>query len=135
MQDTGHILFNAFGCGTEQRELLDAQIKSGERSFRDVSEEMWGSLNVPFADGFEAMKEGLDIDPEFKNFHQFCLNQRFWFNKWKSAKKCKQKWICLSFFTQKIPNLSSFSRLIFYLRNAETQKEKIQFVWGPHSSI
>ncbi|KAG9883233.1 hypothetical protein KCV05_g20244, partial [Aureobasidium melanogenum] len=30
MQDTGHILFNAFGCGTEQREILDQQIKSGE---------------------------------------------------------------------------------------------------------
>ncbi|KAH0148477.1 2,3-diketo-5-methylthio-1-phosphopentane phosphatase, partial [Aureobasidium melanogenum] len=80
MQDTGHILFNAFGCGTEQREILDQQIKSGERSFRDVSEEMWGSLNVPFADGFEAMKEGLDIDPEFKNFHQFCLNNKIPFN-------------------------------------------------------
>jgi 2-hydroxy-3-keto-5-methylthiopentenyl-1-phosphate phosphatase len=80
MQDTGHILFNAFGCGTEQREILDQQIKSGERSFRDVSEEMWGSLNVPFADGFEAMKEGLDIDPEFKTFHQFCLNNNIPFN-------------------------------------------------------
>ena len=80
MQDTGHILFNAFGCGTERREILDEQIKSGERSFRDVSEEMWGSLDVPFADGFEAMKDGLDIDPEFKNFHQFCLNNEIPFN-------------------------------------------------------
>lgn len=80
MQDTGHILFNAFGCGSEHREMLDAQIKSGERSFRDVSEEMWGSLHVPFADGFSAMKDGLDIDPEFKNFHQFCLNNDIPFN-------------------------------------------------------
>lgn len=46
MQDTGHILFNAFGCGSERREELDEQIKTGERSFRDVSEEMWGSLDV-----------------------------------------------------------------------------------------
>ncbi|KAI5244215.1 hypothetical protein E4T42_07146 [Aureobasidium subglaciale] len=80
MEDTGHILFNAFGCGSDKRELLDQQIKSGERSFRDVSEEMWGSLNVPFADGFEAMKDGLNIDPEFKNFHQFCLNNKIPFN-------------------------------------------------------
>ncbi|KAL1297233.1 hypothetical protein AAFC00_004796 [Neodothiora populina] len=80
MQDTGHILFNAHGCGSEQRELLDEQIKSGERSFRDVSEEMWGSLNVPFADGFEALKDGLEIDPAFKEFHQFCLNNNIPFN-------------------------------------------------------
>lgn len=63
MQDTGHILFDAHGCGSERREALDAQIKSGERSFRDVSEEMWGSLKVPFEDGFEVMEKTLEIDP------------------------------------------------------------------------
>jgi len=80
MQDTGHILFNKFGCGSEQREVLDQQIKSGERSFRDVSEEMWGSLNVPFADGFNEMKGALEIDPQFQNFHKFCVNNDIPFN-------------------------------------------------------
>ncbi|KAF2153916.1 2,3-diketo-5-methylthio-1-phosphopentane phosphatase [Myriangium duriaei CBS 260.36] len=80
MQDTGHILFNKYGCGSEQREILDQQIKTGERSFRDVSEEMWGSLNVPFADGFEAMKEQLEIDVAFQDFHTFCLNNKIPFN-------------------------------------------------------
>ncbi|TKX20594.1 Pdp3-interacting factor 1-like protein [Elsinoe australis] len=80
MQDTGHILFNKFGCGSERREILDQQIKSGERSFREVSEEMWGSLNVPFADGFEEMKERLEIDQDFQDFHTFCLNNRIPFN-------------------------------------------------------
>jgi len=80
MQDTGHILFNKFGCGSEQREILDKQIKSGERSFRDVSEEMWGSLNVPFADGFNEMKGALEIDPQFQNFHQFCVKNDIPFN-------------------------------------------------------
>ena len=46
MQDTGHVLFDSHGCGAERREVLDQQIKSGERSFKAVSEEMWGSLNV-----------------------------------------------------------------------------------------
>ncbi|KAF4554882.1 Pdp3-interacting factor 1-like protein [Elsinoe fawcettii] len=80
MQDTGHILFNKFGCGSERREVLDQQIKTGERSFRDVSEEMWGSLDVPFADGFEEMKAQLEIDTDFKDFHTFCLNNRIPFN-------------------------------------------------------
>ncbi|OJD30616.1 uncharacterized protein BKCO1_580007 [Diplodia corticola] len=80
MQDTGHILFNNFGCGSERRELLDKQITSGERSFRDVSEEMWGSLTVPFDDGFELMKGALDIDKDFKAFHDFCLNNNIPFN-------------------------------------------------------
>ncbi|TKA65397.1 hypothetical protein B0A49_10157 [Cryomyces minteri] len=80
MQDTGHILFNAFGCGSERREILDKQIQSGERSFRDVSEEMWGSLDVPFEDGFEAMKTALEIDPAFQTFHRFCLNNKIPFN-------------------------------------------------------
>jgi 2-hydroxy-3-keto-5-methylthiopentenyl-1-phosphate phosphatase len=52
VQDTGHILFNNFSCGSERRKILDEQIHSGERSFRDVSEEMWGSLDMPFDDGF-----------------------------------------------------------------------------------
>ena len=80
MQDTGHILFDAHGCGSERREALDAQIKSGERSFRDVSEEMWGSLKVPFDDGFKVMEKSLEIDPDFRHFHRFCINNKIPFN-------------------------------------------------------
>ena len=80
MQDTGHILFNKFGCGSERRQILDQQIHSGERSFRDVSEEMWGSLDVPFDDGFEVMKDALDIDVDFQAFHEFCINNNIPFN-------------------------------------------------------
>ncbi|KAM3413969.1 hypothetical protein BST61_g10636 [Cercospora zeina] len=80
MQDTGHILFNAFGCGYERRAELEEQIKSGERSFRDVSEEMWGSLDVPFEDGFKALEESLDVDSGFKQFHEFCKNNNIPFN-------------------------------------------------------
>lgn len=80
LQDTGHILFDAHGCGSERRKVLDEQIKSGERTFREVSEEMWGSLNVPFEDGFEVMKTALDIDPDFREFHQFCVDNKIPFN-------------------------------------------------------
>lgn len=80
MQDTGHILFNNFGCGSEKREMLDKQLASGERTFRDVSEEMWGSLNIPFDDGFDLMKGALEIDKDFKAFHDFCLNNKIPFN-------------------------------------------------------
>ncbi|KAF2252259.1 2,3-diketo-5-methylthio-1-phosphopentane phosphatase [Trematosphaeria pertusa] len=80
MQDTGHILFNSFGCGSERRKVLDEQIHSGERSFREVSEEMWGSLDVPFDDGFEVMKEALEIDRDFQTFHKFCIINNIPFN-------------------------------------------------------
>ncbi|KAF2103975.1 hypothetical protein NA57DRAFT_50830 [Rhizodiscina lignyota] len=80
MQDTGHILFDNFGCGIEKKKILDQQIHSGERSFRDVSDEMWGSLNVPFEDGFAVMKDHLDIDPDFAFFHEFCRNNKIPFN-------------------------------------------------------
>ncbi|KAF2838085.1 hypothetical protein M501DRAFT_992961 [Patellaria atrata CBS 101060] len=80
MQDTGHILFDNFGCGNDRREILDEQIKTGERSFRDVSEDMWGSLDVPFEDGFEVMKKALEIDPDFQAFHKFCLSNKIPFN-------------------------------------------------------
>lgn len=80
MQDTGHILFNAHGCGSERREQLEKQIKSGERSFKDVSEEMWGSLDIPFENGFEALQANLEIDRDFKIFHKFCLNNSIPFN-------------------------------------------------------
>jgi hypothetical protein len=29
---------------------------------------MWGSLNVPFDDGFKVMEETLEIDPDFRVF-------------------------------------------------------------------
>jgi 2,3-diketo-5-methylthio-1-phosphopentane phosphatase len=80
MQDTGHILFDAHGCGSERRNILDEQIKTGERSFREVSEEMWGSLNVPFDDGFEVMEKSLEIDPDFQEFHKFCISNKIPFN-------------------------------------------------------
>jgi 2,3-diketo-5-methylthio-1-phosphopentane phosphatase len=80
MQDTGHILFDAHGCGSHRRNILDEQIKTGERSFREVSEEMWGSLNVPFEDGFEVMESTLEIDPDFQAFHQFCISNKIPFN-------------------------------------------------------
>lgn len=80
MQDTGHVLFDRFGCGSKRREVLDEQIKTGERSFREVSEEMWGSLNVPFDDGFDVMEDALDIDPAFHTFHKFCLDNAIPFN-------------------------------------------------------
>ncbi|MCJ1317006.1 hypothetical protein MMC15_002327 [Xylographa vitiligo] len=80
MQDTGHVLFDSHGCGPERREVLDQQIKTGERSFKEVSEEMWGSLNVPFDDGFEVMKTALDIDVDFQKFHRFCIDNDIPFN-------------------------------------------------------
>ncbi|RAL15305.1 putative 2,3-diketo-5-methylthio-1-phosphopentane phosphatase [Aspergillus homomorphus CBS 101889] len=80
MQDTGHVLFDNLGCGEERRRLLDEQIKSGERSFREVSEEMWSSLRVPFEDGFQIMEKELEIDPGFQEFHQFCVANNIDFN-------------------------------------------------------
>jgi 2,3-diketo-5-methylthio-1-phosphopentane phosphatase len=80
MQDTGHVLFDAHGCGAERRNILDEQIKTGERSFREVSEEMWSSLNVPFEDGFEVMEKTLEIDPAFQVFHKFCIANNIPFN-------------------------------------------------------
>src|SRR5436305_3031044 len=59
--DTGHVLFDAHGCGEEKRKELDEAIHSGDLTFRDASEQMWGSLNVPFDDGFEVMKQRLEM--------------------------------------------------------------------------
>jgi 2-hydroxy-3-keto-5-methylthiopentenyl-1-phosphate phosphatase len=41
---------------------------------------MWGSLSIPFEDGFEVMERSLEIDPDFKDFHQFCIEQDIPFN-------------------------------------------------------
>ncbi|KAJ1326588.1 2-hydroxy-3-keto-5-methylthiopentenyl-1-phosphate phosphatase [Microdochium nivale] len=80
MQDTGHVLFDNFGCGEKQREILDKQITTGERSFREVSEDMWGSLNVSFDDGFSIMRNKLDIDVDFQKFHKYCIDNDIPFN-------------------------------------------------------
>lgn len=80
MQDTGHVLFDTYGCGAERRAQLDAQIKSGERTFKEVSEEMWASLNVPFDDGFAVMERTLEMDADFQAFHRYCLEHDIPFN-------------------------------------------------------
>jgi 2-hydroxy-3-keto-5-methylthiopentenyl-1-phosphate phosphatase len=41
---------------------------------------MWGSLNVPFDDGFVVMKERLEMDPDFREFHDFCIKRKIPFN-------------------------------------------------------
>ncbi|KAK3988298.1 HAD-like domain-containing protein [Cladorrhinum sp. PSN332] len=81
MQDTGHLLFDSpYGRGERRRTLLDEQIKSGERTFKDASEEMYASLNVPFDDGFELMSGQLTLDPGFQTFHKFCLRNQIPFH-------------------------------------------------------
>ncbi|RPA85599.1 hypothetical protein BJ508DRAFT_322629 [Ascobolus immersus RN42] len=80
MQDTGHVLFDNHGCGPTRREELDEQIKNGIRSFREVSEEMWGSLDVTLEDGFVAMEKALEIDSGFNEFHEYCLKNNVPFN-------------------------------------------------------
>ncbi|KAK9477698.1 2,3-diketo-5-methylthio-1-phosphopentane phosphatase [Lipomyces japonicus] len=80
MQDTGHVLFDKHGCGAKHREHLDHQINTGTRSFRDASEEMWGSLTVTFDDSMEDMKNHLEIDADFEEFHDFCIQEGVPFN-------------------------------------------------------
>ncbi|PLB49763.1 putative 2,3-diketo-5-methylthio-1-phosphopentane phosphatase [Aspergillus steynii IBT 23096] len=80
MQDSGHVLVDALGCGAEGRQKFEQEIKTGARSFVEVSEDMWGSLKIPFSDGFEIMQTQLDLDPGFKEFHQFCVAHKIDFN-------------------------------------------------------
>ncbi len=55
-------------------------MESGERTFREVSDELYASLDVPFEDGFEVMKTALEMDPDFQAFHEFCVNNGIPFN-------------------------------------------------------
>lgn len=41
---------------------------------------MWGSLHVGFDDGFEVMREKLVFDPDFRDFHTFCVKNKIPFN-------------------------------------------------------
>lgn len=41
---------------------------------------MWGSLDVPFDDGFKVMEKNLELDSGFKDFHQYCLDNDIPFN-------------------------------------------------------
>ena len=69
IQDTGHQLFDNFGCGPDQRAVLAKQLESGERSFREISDELYSSLNDPIYECFQYMKTSLDIDPDIQRFH------------------------------------------------------------------
>lgn len=80
MQDTGHQLFDNFGCGPDRRAQLAKEMEEGQRTFREVSDELYSSLDVPFDNGFEVMKTALDIDPDFQTFHEFCVNNQIPFN-------------------------------------------------------
>ncbi|KAJ5940963.1 hypothetical protein N7516_001131 [Penicillium verrucosum] len=80
LQDTGHVLVDNLGCGAAYRNKLEEQFETGKRSFRDISDDMWGSLSIPFGDGFDLMEKNLQIDPGFQEFHQYCVREGFPFN-------------------------------------------------------
>ena len=80
LEDTGHALFDNFGCGPRQRTVLAKELENGTRSFREISDELYASLDVPFENGFEVMKTALNIDPDFRSFHEFCVNNNIPFN-------------------------------------------------------
>ncbi|KAJ5493920.1 hypothetical protein N7463_010007 [Penicillium fimorum] len=80
LQDTGHVLVDNLGCGAAYRNKLEEQFKTGERTFRDISDDMWGSLSIPFGDGFELMEKNLELDSGFREFHQYCVAEGFPFN-------------------------------------------------------
>jgi len=70
LQDTGHVLFDNHGCGVETRKKLDHSI-GRTKTFREASEEMWGSLNVTLEEGIETLKKNLIIDKDFMGFLKF----------------------------------------------------------------
>lgn len=70
LQDTGHVLFDKFGCGRERREQIDSSIGK-TRSFRDASEELWSSLNVTLSEAIATLKKELVIDPDFYTFFEY----------------------------------------------------------------
>jgi 2,3-diketo-5-methylthio-1-phosphopentane phosphatase len=80
LQDTGHQLFDNFGCGPSRRAELAEELESGTRSFKEVSDELYSSLDVPFDSVFDVMKTALEIDPDFATFHEFCVNNSIPFN-------------------------------------------------------
>ncbi|KAJ5950568.1 uncharacterized protein N7479_008981 [Penicillium vulpinum] len=80
LQDTGHVLVDNLGCGAAYRQKLEEQFKTGERTFREISDDMWGSLTIPFGDGFDIMEKTLELDPGFREFHQYCVAEGFPFN-------------------------------------------------------
>lgn len=80
MQDTGHVLVDNLGAGSKFRETIEKQMKTGERSFREASEDMWGSLTIPVEDGFEVMRDNMSMDSHFQEFHKFCVENDIAFN-------------------------------------------------------
>lgn len=60
--------------------MLAKELEEGTRSFREVSDDLYASLDVPFESGFEVMKTALNIDPGFQSFHEFCFNNHIPFN-------------------------------------------------------
>lgn len=80
LQDSGHQLFDNFGCGPDKRAQLARELEEGTRSFKEVSDELYASLDVPFESVFDVMKTALEIDPAFRAFHEFCVNNSIPFN-------------------------------------------------------
>ncbi|KAG5439759.1 hypothetical protein PCANB_000041 [Pneumocystis canis] len=73
MQDTGHLLFDHYGCGPERRAALEKVLASGECSFREVSKELWGKLRLSLAQGIAWILPSLEIDTGFHDFYSFCI--------------------------------------------------------------
>jgi 2,3-diketo-5-methylthio-1-phosphopentane phosphatase len=72
LQDSNDFLTDNLGFGVELRRKGNKDTLSGARTFRETFQEMMDSVHTPFDVCVRTLLENVQLDPKFKEFHQWC---------------------------------------------------------------
>lgn len=75
LQDSNDYLTENLGFGYPKRKEINDEILDGKTSFRDGFQKMLDSINTPFPECIEYLKQHIQLDPGFRRFYDFCFEK------------------------------------------------------------
>ncbi|ODV91423.1 hypothetical protein CANCADRAFT_148254 [Tortispora caseinolytica NRRL Y-17796] len=71
LQDSNDYLTDNIGFGVERRKELNRLVLEGKMSFRDSFDEMLRSVDMPFEECIQLLKDNVKLDPGFAEFYKW----------------------------------------------------------------
>jgi len=75
LKDSNDYLTDNFGYGENRRRELNLEILHGKWTFRNAFKDMLDSIETPFPECIEILRENIKLDPGFKPFYEWCQQQ------------------------------------------------------------
>ncbi|KAF8461408.1 putative 3-phosphoserine phosphatase [Kalaharituber pfeilii] len=75
LKDSNDYLTDNIGYGEKRRRDLNLEVLHGNWTFRDAFKDMLDSIKTPFPECIEILRKNIKLDPGFKPFYEWCLQE------------------------------------------------------------